>query len=92
MQLLYSFPIARVHGQVEEKYLKLQKHAYTLDTKGLGNWFGEMRNLTIPKSDQTYYAKPEHLESYAAHRLGTLVSEQLNILSKTEYFKEFWDK
>lgn len=87
MQLLFSTPIARIHGQVEEKYLKLQKHAYALDTSGEGNWFGEMRNLTIPKSDQAYYAKPEALEAYACHRLGRLVLEQLDIINL--YYPQF---
>lgn len=87
IQLLFSTPIARIHGQVEEKYLKLQKHAHALDTTGSGNWFGEMRNLTIPKSDQAYYSKPEALEAYACHRLGKLVTEQFAILN--EYYPQF---
>lgn len=89
MDLIYSFPICRVYGQIEEKYLKLQKHAYSLDTTLSGNWFGEMRNLTIPKSDQIFTDRAESRVAYASARLGKLVNNQIQVAISYGLLDEF---
>jgi hypothetical protein len=78
--LISSIPLLRVHGEVEERYMRAMKEQWAFDMMGGNNWDLSMRSLAIPLSDQIYYINKNNIEPYASFTLGKILKAQLDII------------
>jgi len=78
--LIGAIPILGVYGQVEEKYLKISREVYDIDTIYGGEWKLGLKTLAIPLSDQVFYVRNQDLLPQASCKLVKVLKSNLDQL------------
>lgn len=80
-----SIPILNNYGQMEEKFLKMGREAYLIDTIGNGEWPMHLRTIALPKSDSIFVERSSHTISRVASTLGDKLVATLKMLRKEDF-------